>query len=898
MKKTALIVTITFSIGIGYTQRINKQVQRNEEIASHSLIDPKEPNERESDSVFTISIVQDGSKAIKTCYGLKDKSGEVMVDAIYDGLTPLHPESEYYIITKKEGKGLISRKGTIIIEPLYFAIDMINLKERLIAIYHSRNEVQLANIRGAFLSEIFEEIKPFEGGYIVKQEGKWGTLGHHLKFNLRPNYKSIRRTKNQQLIVKDHYNLLGFYNYSGKLVNGIKYDKIKEVLFKDSLLGYIIERFEHQGFLDSKLNQVIPLQANKLDWITTNKGIIFAMKNSVKNNISLLDINGKPLCKKAFKEIKRSKFNPNLLIVSTITNVKHKETPYSKLVRTNVERFGIINEEGDVLLECHFEKILDFGKDKDIWIQRNNQWCYYDVKAKRIYKTSYSNIVKTSNNQFIVQKGGFKENNFNINGVFGLLDSNFQEIIPIEYEEIEEIFGMDSIYRIKKNGDYGLFNCSGKEILPIEFSHIQINSVGSIIVTRTNYKTMLPYSTLISLTGKVSSTIGPFHHLSFCTPDTLIRFSNNGNTFGIMTNKGKIILDPIYLHIDPRVFNDSLFFTIEERGTLYLHEDYVEYNGGSTGIVNSSGKTLLPCEFSTVLSLEKQWVIATDFSQDKTLTNLVDTSCENFGRFKYLQPLNHNEMLFIAAKEVTKLNNRITINGKFGLMNIDGEYIIPNIYSRLTQNGNFLIGFTLDNKLYRLFDLSGNIIVDSMESILPISDSLFIYRKNEVVKVYNAESKSFVFDVNFIDFMYPESIFRNSHNEPNHSFASQSERSYNNNNNGDPILPSESQYEFYGIKNKKNKWGIINNLGEIVMKPKYDYIKMGEHDLVIAGKLDEETNEINYGVVHVNNEIVVPFDYTNIDFDDYERLLFHCFQGLKYKAKDLSKQEIQLQKQE
>jgi hypothetical protein len=108
----------------------------------------------------------------------------------------------------------------------------------------------------------------------------------------------------------------------------------------------------------------------------------------------------------------------------------------------------------------------------------------------------------------------------------------------------------------------------------------------------------------------------------------------------------------------------------------------------------------------------------------------------------------------------------------------------------------------------------------------------------------------------------------------------------------DIVLPDETTYEFFGIKNKRNKWGIINAQGEIVMKPKYDDLKMGEYDFVIAGKIDEETNEIRYGVVQLNHEIIIPFEYSNIDFDPYDRLVFHCFQDLKYTKKNLSTQRI------
>jgi hypothetical protein len=882
MKNTAFVLTITLVSGLGYTQKINKSstLKIDESSTKQALLADKSP-------MAIDSGVSQSSEPSDTCDGIKNDTGTTSFEALYDAIDPISKAEEFYLVTQQQAKGLITKTGKILLKPIYLSIKVVSEKDSLLLITPSKKQMQFANFKGEILTVPYEEVIPYSAGFLIKKDGKWGTLDNQLMVAIKPIHKAIYTKSKDHLIIKDQYNQFGFYDGRGKLKTATKYDNIRALVFQDSILGYIVERFEQYGLVDGQLNTLLPLQKEILNYIETGHGILLTKKDPSNQELTLYSLNGKRVTHNTFSRIKRSSFNKDVFIVSTFKTLRVKENPHAKSVSKRVELYGIMNSNGDFILKPVYEKLLETHNKHIVFAKRKNQWISFDVNTHQIAQTPYTHIKATSHHQYIVQRGGFQANGFKVNGVFGLLDSNFTEIIPPVYEAIEEMVEVDSVYRVKKNGDYGFMTAQGEEIVPVQYNRLLLNSNGTIIGSKTNRKTMITSNTLFSLAKPDNARNETFRYLDFCTPDSLIRFSKNGTSFGIMTDKGRELIAPNFTFINPRTMADSLYYETVKGGSLTQFEDYAEYFGGAIGLINARGTLLLPSEFAEISSIEKQWVLASTYDDEKILINLTDVQHTDGNRFKYLEPLfKDSSVLFIAATELEKLNHHILLDGKFGLMNIDGKFIIPPVFTTLTKNGDFLIGYTLATKAYSLFDLSGNKILDTLESILPLCDSLYLYRTNDMVKAYNAKSKSFIYEDNFIDFLYPEAYFRSSHSSlhPTHTSPLDAQDDF--------VLPDETAYEFFGIKNKRNKWGIINAQGEIVMKPKYDDLKMGEYDLVIAGKIDEETNEIRYGVVQLNHEIIIPFEYSNIDFDPYDRLVFHCFQDLKYTKKNLSTQRI------
>jgi hypothetical protein len=73
----------------------------------------------------------------------------------------------------------------------------------------------------------------------------------------------------------------------------------------------------------------------------------------------------------------------------------------------------------------------------------------------------------------------------------------------------------------------------------------------------------------------------------------------------------------------------------------------------------------------------------------------------------------------------------------------------------------------------------------------------------------------------------------------------------------------------------------MNELGEILIKPQFDDIKLNEGNYLVVGKLERGSLVYNYGVVNLKNEVLIPLEYYKIDFSPVPGL-FHCFTRKKH----------------
>ena len=99
-----------------------------------------------------------------------------------------------------------------------------------------------------------------------------------------------------------------------------------------------------------------------------------------------------------------------------------------------------------------------------------------DENLNNAFDKEFSNIEQFGD-YFKVQIGGV-DNGYGTpeGGVFGLIDLSGKEIIPIQYEDIQEI-GYDSNngYLVKKAGKYGICSTTGKMLFNPEYTEINCN---------------------------------------------------------------------------------------------------------------------------------------------------------------------------------------------------------------------------------------------------------------------------------------------------------------------------------------------------------------------------------------------------------------------------------------
>ncbi len=81
---------------------------------------------------------------------------------------------------------------------------------------------------------------------------------------------------------------------------------------------------------------------------------------------------------------------------------------------------------------------------------------------------------------------------------------------------------------------------------------------------------------------------------------------------------------------------------------------------------------------------------------------------------------------------------------------------------------------------------------------------------------------------------------------------------------------------YFALKNKQGKWGLLNELNQTVVPFEYDHLDnpYGSSDLFIVKKNEK------YGVIQINNDVPVPFDYSLIVPFEYDSIKGHAVYGV------------------
>lgn len=127
-----------------------------------------------------------------TLFGLKDKSGNIVVDAQYKKLIRLGTSS--WIINKKNKYGLMDSSGNILVEPKFRHVDRMMLKyvklgnENDYGVYDEKGEIILPN-------EYMTINMLFGGMFLIKKNYKYGVADRNGNIILKPIFDEIYMPK-------------------------------------------------------------------------------------------------------------------------------------------------------------------------------------------------------------------------------------------------------------------------------------------------------------------------------------------------------------------------------------------------------------------------------------------------------------------------------------------------------------------------------------------------------------------------------------------------------------------------------------------------------------------------------------------------------------------------------
>lgn len=394
--------------------------------------------------------------------------------------------------------------------------------------------------------------------------------------------------------------------------------------------------------------------------------------------------------------------NNNVLLVSRGYQFETQiYSDYEQIMTKNYQYqivFGCIDFNGNILIPLEFEELY-INNPNYIRAVKNNKWGVINCRGVELISFEFDFIGEFENSIYLVGKKYYEDIKFpHGNRIkYGCIDSDERIIVPIEYEEIGK-FNENGIAKAKKDEKYGLINKNGNIIAPFEYDEMKELIDGKIIVKK-DYSNEINWEKL---------NLRWLSHEDYQE----IEFS----LWGVMDETGRVLYPIEYDEI--KVIENDKIEAIKNGGLEFIMKNILNKDEKSTSNnkVNTSESN-----FTNSKSIKKgskrfpkvngQSIKSQIHINDKLILSLLN---DKWG------VINHNGEIIIPHqfKKIGKLINgifKVTSNGYiFGYINELGNTIVPVEYARLGRfvNGKALACKSDNQKMkYGCIDLNGNVII-------------------------------------------------------------------------------------------------------------------------------------------------------------------------------------------
>lgn len=530
----------------------------------------------------------------------------------------------------------------------------------------------------------------------------------------------------------------------------------------------------------------------------------------------------------------------------TLEKVSEKDYKYF-LVYTN-DKYGVIDEKGNMIIENKYKDIIIPNPTKPVFIVINEDETteVLNDKAEKIC-TEYSKINAIAINGTMTnlpyEKSVLK---YEENGKYGLIDFSGNAITKAIYEEISSVKYKEGEILAKKDGKYGVINNKGVELIPFEYEEIEgdkyysdngYSNSGYIVKTTTKEGYRYGY---INSTWEIlldTQYININRILDINSKDVYLIVSKNGQ-YGVVKNKD-VEIDFAYQSIEYN--KDINLFAVERNGQY--------------GVLELGGKTIVNVEYKEI-KFNGEYILAKTYTEDIYFN-------------KNGQKVENSYTSIIGASEA---KSYITVdeNNLYGIINENWdktvenqylyiEYVFKNYFvaykegkglGLIDNNGKILIDFKYDvlskiedRNLLKGMDMENNvtdIFSQDMKKVTSLTDAT-IEMEDEYIKIYNNKA------INFVT------------------------------NNGElktakEVLTNNKLFAIY----KNGKWGFTDKDGNIKVQPTYDNVTEFNR-FGFAGICKDE----KWGSIDENGNVVCE---ENFEFEIEEEASKPDFIGKYYKS--------------
>lgn len=371
-------------------------------------------------------------------------------------------------------------------------------------------------------------------------------------------------------------------------------------------------------------------------------------------------------------------------------NVEKLETiNYFLFVQNN--KYGVIDRDGQVVVEPNFDIIEIPNPSKDVFICKNN----YDVNKKE-----YSvQVFDKNKNQILYQyyiveaielnsvdDNGFYEKNvlkYKSNGLYGLIDFSGKKLTKAEYESIEGFEFNEGLMLVKKSGKYGIINMNGAVVVKPKYDEIYSDKY---------YDENVGYKNSGYIVGLKT---------------------DNGMRYGYIDAERKMLLKNEY---------NDIYRIEEKKDSTYL----IAFKDGKAGIYNKK-KNILKHEYEDI-----------EYNAQNDLLMIQKASKQGVSKFdgSIIIPIEYDNILFAGSYINAKKDDTVDIYDKNGNKEQSEQYTSKQDFN----NGKYSIISTVDDE-FKIIVESGKVIEDDYSYVQYLFDKYFIVQKDDKFGVIDDSGK-------------------------------------------------------------------------------------------------------------------------------------------------------------
>ncbi len=284
------------------------------------------------------------------------------------------------------------------------------------------------------------------------------------------------------------------------------------------------------------------------------------------------------------------------------------------------------------------------------------------------------------------------------NGKRGLLNGNYQEIVPPQYEIFEFNRNSTSLFRVSQNGKFGFWDRNFNEIIPLEYDYAEsFQSDSTALVLKNGEFYQIDTKNKKQYAGKLTPEwkIG---QLSFVTDKNLISVqtdhflglvdtSNNSFVLPLVYNK-TLTPDKIneYIQTNKGLFEEKKLNPDDKPDMIdeiLFHQNkiIVKNFNNKYGVIDSSFQLLIdfkyenlepiPCKLNYLLYSQNGITGAMDYAGKNLLT-------EEYSEVRY-------DIHYEQERDIFKVKK----NGKWGVVNFENKTLLPCEYDSIKFLGHW-----------------------------------------------------------------------------------------------------------------------------------------------------------------------------------------------------------------